>query len=68
VSEAASHGQELADELAIDAARYRTHQDCKLLVCLIYDPDGFIKNPWGFEADITRLSDSGLKVLPTVAP
>lgn len=60
--------KEIANELTIDAARYRTHRDCKILVCLVYDPIGTIKNPRGFETDLTQLSDSRLKVLPIVAP
>jgi hypothetical protein len=60
--------REIANELTIDAARYRTHQDCKILVCLVYDASGFIKNPRGFEADLAQLSDSRLEVRPIVAP
>jgi len=60
--------KEIANELTIDAARYRTHQDCKSLVCLVYDPSGLIKNPRGFELDLARLSDPRLAVFPIVVP
>lgn len=68
ITRAGRANKEVANELTIDAARYRTHPDCKVLVCFVYDPNGTIKNPRGFEADLTQLSDSRLKVLPTVAP
>ncbi len=42
--------KEISEELIIDAARYKTHPDCKTLVCLVYDPN-YIKNPRGVERD-----------------
>jgi REase_DpnII-MboI len=60
--------KEIANELTVDAARYRSHQHCKTLVCLVYDPSGVIKNPRGFEADLSQLSDSRLNVLPVITP
>jgi hypothetical protein len=60
--------REIANELTIDAARYRLHHDCKTLVCLAYDPGGTITNPRGFEADLTHLSDVRLNVVPIVVP
>jgi hypothetical protein len=60
--------KEIANELTIDAARYRTYQDCSSLVCLVYDPSGLIKNPRGFELDLARLSDPRLTVSPIVVP
>ena len=60
--------KEIANELTIDAARYRTHPDCKSLVCLVYDPSGLIKNPRGFELDLAHLSDPRLAVLSIVVP
>jgi hypothetical protein len=41
------------DELIIDKAHYRVHPDCKKLYCLVYDPEEKIKNPRGFERDLT---------------
>jgi hypothetical protein len=46
--------KELGEELIIDIARYQAHPDCKLLYCLVYDPDGYIKNPQGIENDLSR--------------
>ena len=43
---------ELRDELLVDIARYQTHAGCRTLFCIVYDPDGRISNPRGFEADL----------------
>src|SRR5213593_1092790 len=48
--------KEISEELIIDAARYKTHPDCKTLVCLVYDPNNQIKNPRGVERDLAKLS------------
>lgn len=34
----------ITDELIIDIGRYDKHPKCKKLVCLVYDPEGFIDN------------------------
>jgi hypothetical protein len=47
------HGQkEIGDELIVDKERYRSHPDCKTLICFIYDKNSFIENPQGFVKDI----------------
>ena len=43
--------KELSDQLIIDIARYRSHPNCKTLVCFVYDPEERIKNPIGIEND-----------------
>src|SRR5262249_8180822 len=35
----------ISEELIQDIARYKEHPDCKTLTCLVYDPQGFLKNP-----------------------
>lgn len=47
----------LGEELVIDIARYRSHPDCKTLICVIYDPDHHVNNPSGLIADLERLGD-----------
>ena len=42
------------DQLAIDVQNYRSHSDCRMLVCFVYDPAGRINNPRGFETDLSR--------------
>lgn len=50
--------KDLVDQLKIDADRYRSHDRCATLLCFMYDPEGRIGNPRGFEADLTSVSDS----------
>ena len=60
--------REVSDQLTIDAARYKTHPDCKTLVCFIYDPEGLIKNPRGVESDLANLSSPDLGVIAIITP
>lgn len=60
--------KEVSEQLIIDAAKYKEHPDCKTLVCLVYDPGGFVKNPRGVEGDLARLSRKDLEVLCRRAP
>lgn len=50
--------KDLTDQLRVDAARYRFHGRCTTLLCFVYDPDGRIGNPQGFEASLTSVNDS----------
>jgi hypothetical protein len=59
--------KELANQLIIDKARYKTHPDCKTLVCFVYDPDGKCHNPSGLEADLADEVGTP-KVIVVVAP
>lgn len=43
----------LGDELIIDKAHYQKHPECKILYCLVYDPEERISNPMGFERDLS---------------
>jgi hypothetical protein len=45
--------KKIRDELIIDKAHYRVHPKSKKLYCLVYDPEENIKNPKGFERDLT---------------
>ncbi len=49
--------KKIREQLIIDKAHYRTHPDCKKLYCFIYDPEGKIKNPRGFEKDLSEKID-----------
>lgn len=44
--------KELGDQLIIDVDRYRSHPDCKKLICFVYDPEGRIGNPDGLTNDL----------------
>jgi hypothetical protein len=54
--------REIGDELTIDIARYRSHPDCKRLICFVYDPDRLISNPRGVEDDLQRQSSPEMRV------
>jgi hypothetical protein len=60
--------KEVSEQLIIDAAKYRQHPECKTLVCLVYDPEGLVKNPRGIERDLAKLSGNGLEVICVVTP
>ncbi|MCA9130379.1 MAG: DUF2321 domain-containing protein [Bdellovibrionales bacterium] len=57
----------LGSELIVDAERYRIHQDCKKLLCFVFDPDGFIANPRGLENDL-RKSEENFEVRVLIVP
>lgn len=59
--------KELGNELIIDINRYTSHQDCKTLVCFVYDPEGYINNPSGIENDLESTS-SDLKIKVNILP
>jgi hypothetical protein len=47
----------LGEELVIDIARYRVHPDSRTLVCLVFDPSHYIRNPAGLVRDLEDLGD-----------
>jgi len=60
--------KEVSEQLIIDATKYRHHQDCKTLICFVYDPSGLVKNPRGVESDLAKLSGGGLDVICVITP
>ena len=46
--------KQIGEQLLIDIGRYKSHPDCHRLVCFVYDPLGYVKNPAGLEADLTQ--------------
>lgn len=54
--------KEVRDQLAIDILRYRAHQDCKTLICFVYDPDELITNPTGLEQDLAQEAEMQVRV------
>lgn len=59
--------REVGDQLLIDIQRYQSHQNCKTLVCLVYDPEHRIANPRGLEDDLS-CDKSGIRVQVVIAP
>jgi len=60
--------KDISEELIHDVARYKGHPDCKRLVCVVYDPQGLLKNPNGLIGDIEKLSSDSLIVEVHVVP
>ena len=54
--------KDLGEQLIIDIAKYKTHPDCKKLICFIYDPEGRIGNPTGMINDLERENENFVKV------
>jgi len=50
--------KELGKQLIIDKAKYKSHPDCKRLICFTYDPDGRILNPKGIENDLNSKDEN----------
>ncbi|MCI0539273.1 MAG: hypothetical protein L0Z50_29045 [Verrucomicrobiales bacterium] len=59
--------KEVANQLIEDKERYRTHPDCRTLVCLVYDPGGYCDNPIALEKDISAGSGEP-RVVAIVVP
>lgn len=57
----------LGSELLVDIGRYAAHPDCKRLVCFVFDPERWIRNPRGLEADLSGKRDN-LTVQVIIAP
>lgn len=60
--------KELAKQLILDIAQYKTHPDVDSLVCVIYDPKPFIENPLGIKNDLESLSSDNLIVKVIITP
>jgi hypothetical protein len=57
----------IGEELIVDIARYQSHQDCKHLLCFVYDPEGRVENPAELERDLSGMRDL-LQVTVLVRP
>jgi hypothetical protein len=60
--------KEVANQLIQDKERYRAHPNCKVLVCLVYDPAGLCPNPVALEADLSESGGKGPSVFVIVSP
>jgi hypothetical protein len=57
VASAALRDRQIGEQLLIDIGRYQSHQDCRRLICFIYDPGGYLKNPTGLETDLSQTTE-----------
>ena len=55
------HAKQIGEQLAVDILRYKAHQDCRNLICFVYDPEERISNPRGLEKDLSEPTE-GMKV------
>ena len=46
--------KEVAEQLIIDIERYQAVPECQILVCFVYDPEGFIENPLALKKDLEK--------------
>ena len=49
--------KEIGEQLIVDTVRYSKMDECKKLVCLVYDPENRIANPGGLESDLSGDKD-----------
>lgn len=49
--------KKVREELIVDKAYYKEQKDCKKLYCFVYDPMWKIRNPRGFENDLSDRVD-----------
>jgi len=59
--------KDIGEQLIIDIERYQHHPDCSKLVCFVYDPGEFLRNPAGIEGDLSTKRGK-LDVLVLVSP
>lgn len=60
--------KELGEELLVDIARYTSHPSSQTLVCFVYDPKHFLRNPDGLIADLESRSTEMLAVRVFIEP
>lgn len=48
-----SHAKTIPDELDIDIRGYVAHPYCRRLICYVYDPQKFVKDPRSIEQDLS---------------
>jgi hypothetical protein len=55
--------KEVGEQLIIDKVKYSEYQECKTLVCFVYDPEVKLTNPTGLANDLEKMSTDSLKIL-----
>ena len=56
--------KEVGRQLIEDIERYRSHPNTETLICFVYDPESFVRNPRGLENDLNRETEAlNVKVL-----
>jgi hypothetical protein len=60
--------KDVGNQLIVDIAHYKSHPDCKHLICFVYDPDNLIVNPRGLEDDLNKSTSEEMIVEVYVRP
>ena len=60
--------KDVGNQLMLDIGRYKSHADCKHLICFVYDPDNLIVNPRGLEDDLNTNSTPEMLVQVYIRP
>jgi hypothetical protein len=56
----------VGEQLIVDEVKYSEYQDCKTLICFVYDPEKKIKNPMGLVKDFEKMSTESFSVIVKV--
>ena len=59
--------KEIGVQLNDDIAKYKTHPNCRILYCFIYDPQELISNPDGLQNDLSKETEE-FKVKVIITP
>jgi hypothetical protein len=59
--------KEVAAQLIQDKEYYRSHPDCRELICFVYDPGHFLANPAALEGDLST-TETNLRTVVIVGP
>jgi hypothetical protein len=49
--------KQVSEQLIVDIQKYRTHPECKVLFCFVYDPKSLLRNPESIERDLSKPKD-----------
>ena len=60
------HAAKIADELDIDIRGYVSHPHCRRLICFVYDPHHFMKEPRSVERDLEGEQSQDGRVIDVV--
>ena len=44
----------LGEQIIVDIEKYKQRENCRTVICIVYDPDGLISNPRGLEDDLNK--------------
>ncbi|MFC0878799.1 hypothetical protein ACE01N_19545 [Saccharicrinis sp. FJH2] len=67
-SRASLKDKDIGDQLILDIAHYKSHPDCKKLICFVYDPENYVSNPRGIEDDLIKLSTDDMPIEVYIRP